>query len=98
MTFTVTATDPDAKIDSASCGRWHMFGDEHSGSRCATSCAAPDPTTVYEPMPGREQDAFTHTYAAPGTYTATFAYHSGGDCSGNPYGDEGQGTATITVT
>jgi hypothetical protein len=98
VTFEVTATDPDAKIDTVSCGRWHVFGDERSGSRCSASCIAPDPATVYEPTAGREQDSFTHTYLAPGSYRATFAYHSGQDCSGNPYADDGQGGITITVT
>lgn len=98
VTFSVTASDPDAAIDPGGCGRHHAFGDEHSGTTCAPSCASPDPATTFQPVPGRVQETFTHAYAAAGTFTAVFDYHSGGECTGDPYASSGEATITVTVS
>ncbi|GAC1517625.1 MAG: hypothetical protein NVS1B12_04360 [Acidimicrobiales bacterium] len=98
VTFSVTAADPDAPIDAGGCGRHHVFGDERSGTTCAPSCAAPDPSATFQPTPGRVDETFTHVYAAPGTYTAVFDYHSGGECSGDPYASSGEARVIVIVS
>lgn len=98
VTFTVTASDPDAPIDAGGCGRHHAFGDERTGTTCSPSCAAPDPSTTFQPTPGRVEETFTHVYSAPGTYTAVFDYHSGGECSGNPYASSGEAKLSVIVS
>jgi len=98
VTFSVSASDPDAPIDPGGCGTHHAFGDERYGTTCSPSCAAPDPSATYQPVAGRLDETFTHAYVAPGTYTAVFDYHSGGECTGNPYSSSGEARISVTVS
>jgi hypothetical protein len=85
-TFQVAASDPDDQV-SENCAVID-FGD---GTRAATPCndpscpalygaAAPPPAT-----PGRLVTEYRHIYGAPGTYTATFVFRSGGGRCHDPY-------------
>jgi hypothetical protein len=99
VTFHVVVDDPDHRIDRG-CDD-EDFGED--GRSCAPSCSLPpQPHGQWSPPP-KQPDHYetdtTHVYAAPGTYRVRIAYTSG-VCDGadNPYGSQGTGTATVTIT
>lgn len=97
VTFTETATDPDAIIVPTTCDTQDNYGDA-PWAGCSYSCLAPDPSTAYQPTPGHLQLTFTHVYATAGTYKASFHLVSGEGCSGTPYASGGTAEVTVTVT
>jgi hypothetical protein len=90
VTFSLKASDPDAAMDADGCQQPTAgFGDEADQSvRCMSICSResfpPEATAV-----GR---TFTHAYAKPGTYTATFTADS---CA--PKASHGEATLQIVV-
>jgi hypothetical protein len=98
VTFTVTASDPDAPVVEGQCeaGIKAVFGDEDATSSCTTSCAAPA-ATEHRKEPGKLATRYTHTYAEPGTYTAVFTARSGRDCDDNPYASPGKVVVEVAV-
>ena len=90
VTFTMTASDPDAAIDTSGCQQPRAsYGDEGEETvQCMSLCQResfpPEATTLTRP--------FTHTYATPGTYTARFSV---GSCA--PKASQAQVELQITV-
>jgi hypothetical protein len=74
VTFTLKASDPDAAIDADGCQQPRAaYGDEQDGAvSCLSLCQKDNPTPESTTL-GR---TFTHAYAKPGTYTATFTADS----------------------
>lgn len=76
VAFEVTASDADAEIIDSGCGGPDVvYGDEGEGvshSGCMPACVAP----LKDGKPGKLARTFRHTYTAPGTYTARFAFQS----------------------
>lgn len=99
VTFSVTASDPDAPIVDGQCeaGIRARFGDESLTSGCRTSCAAPAQQQEYAKEPGKFATQFTHTYTKAGTYTAVFTARSGRDCDQNPYASTGEVAVEVVV-
>jgi hypothetical protein len=90
VTFSLKASDPDAAIDADGCQQPTAgFGDQadqsvHCMSICSRDTFPPEASTL-----GR---TFTHAYAKPGTYTATFTADS---CA--PKASHGEVQVQITV-
>ena len=100
ITFSVTATDPDAVVKPpGTCRTFHWFGDEEARpAGCNVSCAHQDQYDEIPPTPGELTETFTHVYGRPGTFDATFHYGSDRPChEGFRYGSEGEATVTVTV-
>lgn len=101
VVFEVTAYDEDAPIYTGDCraAPEAVFGDEE-GARaggCAVDCEAHKYLTEWTKEPGKHGARYTHAYAKPGTYTATFSFQSGDMCQDNPYSSRGSGSVQITV-
>jgi hypothetical protein len=101
VTFTVRVGD-DGPATAGSCINTQTFGEAGEDvSLCTASCAAPEPRYgSWEPPPPENvefEETFTHTYGEAGTYTATFAYNQGSDCSFSPYRSTGEATVTVPV-
>jgi plastocyanin len=92
VTFSLQAQDPDAAIDTSGCQQpLARFGDEDDGGavRCESICVRED----YPPEAATFGHTYTHTYATPGTYTASFAI---GSCA--PHASSGTAEVRITVS
>lgn len=69
-------------------------------SSCADYACAP----IYglwsppAPTPDNFVTSYSHTYAAAGTFSATFTFHTGPECDGNPYTNQITKAVTVTVT
>ena len=74
VTFHLKASDPDAAMDAEGCQQPRAaYGDETEGAvSCLALCHKENPTPESTTI-GR---TFTHAYAKPGTYTATFTVDS----------------------
>lgn len=74
VTFTMTASDPDAAIDTNGCQQpLAGYGDEGEGTvQCMALCRRED----FPPEATTLTKTFTHAYAEPGTYTARFSVGS----------------------
>lgn len=74
VTFTMTASDPDAAIDTNGCQQpLADYGDEGEGTvQCMSLCRRDD----FPPAATTLTKTFTHAYAKPGTYTARFSVGS----------------------
>jgi hypothetical protein len=90
VTFHLKASDPDAAMDAEGCQQPRAaYGDETEGSvSCLALCQKENPT----PEPTTIGRTFTHAYAKPGTYTATFTADS---CA--PKASHGEVQLQITV-
>jgi len=110
VTFTVTATDPDASHFPQMCDD---YGD-HIGNGCISGvtfdddpyCAPmygpwdPPPRKLGEESLGNPPGTgVTHIYTAPGTYTVTFSFGSAATMCrfAGPYASRGTGTVTVSV-
>ena len=97
VTFKVTATDPDASIIDQCGSPTAAFGDgEPAQPDCGIACTLSLPLHP-EKAPrtrGELTKSYTHAYAKPGTYTATFGFQSG-PC--NHWSSQGEATATVVV-
>lgn len=101
VTFTVKVSD-DGPVSPASCVNTQRFGeDDESVPFCTAACAAEAAKYgPWDPPPPEDisfEETFRHTYDKGGTFTATFAYNAGADCSFSPYRSQGEGTVDITV-
>jgi hypothetical protein len=105
VVFRVTLRDPDGVSRGSSL---YDFGNSALGESVQRQCEKYGP---WEPParpsgPVTEVQEIRHTYAAPGTYTVTFAYGAEPfDCADaatgrgdRPYASSAKGTATIVVT
>lgn len=101
VVFEVTAHDEDALIYTGDCrsAPEAVFGDEEGRVQgaCAADCEAPKAGTTWTKQPSKHAARYTHAYAKPGTYTATFSVQSGDVCQQNPYSSRGSATVQITV-
>jgi hypothetical protein len=90
VTFHLKASDPDAAMDANGCQQPRAaYGDETEGAvSCLSICQKENPTPESTTI-GR---TFTHAYAKPGTYTATFTADS---CA--PKASHGEVRLQITV-
>ncbi|HEV2810901.1 MAG TPA: hypothetical protein VGV93_10965 [Acidimicrobiales bacterium] len=100
VTFTVRVRD-DGPASPGNCVNQQMYGevDEVVGV-CTASCVEDQRFGPWDPPPPettRFQETFSHTYAEAGTYTATFAYNVGGDCTFSPYRSGGEASITVEV-
>ena len=91
VTFSFKAHDPDAAIDADGCQQPRAaYGDEGEGTaQCLALCSR----DTYPPEATTLAKTFTHAYARPGTYTATFTV---GSCA--PKASSGQVEVQITVS
>ncbi|MEY2566185.1 MAG: hypothetical protein QOE35_714 [Actinomycetota bacterium] len=91
VTFSLKASDPDAAMDADGCQQPTAgFGDEADQSvRCMSICSRES----FPPQATAVGRTFTHAYAKPGTYTATFTADS---CA--PKASHGEATLEIVVT
>lgn len=102
--FRSIADDPDMQIDDYCVGM--LFGDNkdpyciESSPSCPVSPTAYGTWTPPTKNPDRVERVISHTYDAPGTYTASFTFRSvNTSCASpnNPYYSVGTGTVTFTV-
>jgi hypothetical protein len=101
ITFTVRVSDDGpAEPGSRNCNE-ASFGDEDTAMACSASCIPREPRHGPWDPPIPENTSFEetlrHVYADSGTYTATFSYNQGGNCTQNPYHSEGEASVTVTV-
>ncbi len=101
VTFTVKVSD-DGPVQAGSCVNAQQFGEEDETAGFCTAACAPEVARygTWDPPPPDTvsfEETFRHTYDEAGTYTATFAYNEGGDCSFSPHRSDGQGSVTLTV-
>jgi hypothetical protein len=97
VNFHVVADDPDAKI-----GRCYSvdFGDGQGGDTCPPPPACQTPYGPWTPpakVPDHWETDVKHTYAAPGSYVASFTVQSHSFCNPDPYGGSGQAPAQVKV-
>lgn len=102
VTFTVRVND-DGPATPMSCMNSQTYGEPNEAvGLCTASCVAPEPRHgPWDPPPPEDtsfQETFRHAYAEPGTFTATFAYNVGEDCTFSPYRSQGEASVTVTVT
>lgn len=90
VTFDFKAQDPDAAIDAEGCQQPRAaYGDEGDGTaQCLSLCQKDNPSPESMTL-GR---TFTHAYAKPGTYKATFTV---GSCA--PKASSGMVTLEVVV-
>ena len=101
VTFTVRVED-DGPARPDDCVNTQTYGerDEEVGV-CSADCPPSEPRYGHwdPPPPERTsfEEKFRHTYREAGTYTATFRYNEGADCSSSPYRSRGEASVTVTV-
>lgn len=99
VTFRVTVDDPDGSHLLSRTDGTVDYGDgtPTTGVGGHVDCAGGSgPWTPPSPVPVHEELTYQHVYAAAGTYTVTFTYHSMGNCAYGP--SDGIRTTTVTVT
>jgi hypothetical protein len=101
ITFTVRLSD-DGPVSRRNCLNTQTYGEV--GERvvlCTVACAPTEPRYgLWDPPPPENsafEETFRHTYDESGTYTATFAYNQGADCTSSPYRSTGEASVTVTV-
>lgn len=101
VAFAVRVRD-DGPASADNCINMASFGEENeSVGFCTAACAPQEPQygTWDPPEPENTsfEETFRHTYDEPGSYTATFSYNVGADCSFSPYRSEGSVSVTVEV-
>ncbi len=101
VTFTVRVSD-DGPASPGSCINTQRYGEpDDLVSVCSASCVPTEPKYgPWDPPPPENanfEETFRHTYAEAGTYTATFSYNVGADCSFSPYRSSGEASVTVPV-
>lgn len=100
VTFTVRVRD-DGPASPGNCVNQQRYGEvDEAVSVCTASCGEERRFGPWDPPPPentRFQEPFSHTYAEAGTYTATFAYNVGDDCTFSPYRSTAEASITVEV-
>lgn len=101
VTFTVRVRD-DGPASPSSCINTQRYGEpDDLVSICSASCVPTEPKYgPWDPPPPENanfEETFRHTYTEPGTYSATFSYNIGADCSFSPYRSTGEASVTVVV-
>lgn len=101
ITFTVRVRD-DGPASPGNCINQQTYGEPSEAvSFCTAACAAEAiKYGPWDPPPPENtsfQENFRHSYAEAGTYTATFSYNVGADCSFSPYRSTGEASITVPV-
>lgn len=98
-TFTVRVSDADHTVgDNCSVVD---FGDGITQSAPCNTPSCPDvhgPWSTPAAVPGGATFTYSHNYVIPGSYTATFTFHTDRDRCPDPYGNFGSNSATVVVT
>lgn len=100
VTFTVRVRD-DGPAGPGNCVNQQRYGEaDEVVALCTASCMEEQKFGPWDPPPPeniRFQETFSHAYAEAGSYTATFAYNVGGDCTFSPYRSTGEVSITVPV-